>query len=143
MRCTLLPFDSDHHLRKSMTSVVLATTESSVCNAEPSGQLPTGGISRGLGVANALGSRRCPRLQSFDPTEHPFSPSECYLVLGSRYSLGLFPLRGQPARPLGLRPPLLYLRFASDPRRIVFESRATGYRTNRAWDELRELTLPP
>jgi len=74
-----------------------------------------GDIDRSVGVATTHGSARRSQLQSVAPAECPFSPSECYLVLGSRYSLGLRPLRGQPARPSDLRPPLLYLRFALSP----------------------------
>lgn len=59
-------------------------------------------------------------------------------VAESRCSLGLHPLRGLPARPMGERPPLLHLppHLGGMPPSHV--SGATGSRSSRAWALLRE-----
>jgi hypothetical protein len=49
------------------------------------------------------------RLQSVTPTESPCSKRGPLGTRPSRCSLDLFPLRGMPAQPLGLRPPLMCL----------------------------------
>jgi hypothetical protein len=49
------------------------------------------------------------RLQSVAPVESPFSKRSPLGSRSSRCSLDLFPLRGVPTHPLGLRPPLMCL----------------------------------
>jgi hypothetical protein len=56
------------------------------------------------------------RLQSVAPTESPYSECGPLGTHPSRCSLDLFPLRGVPIQPLGLRPPLMCL-LDQEPRR--------------------------
>ena len=82
------------------------------------------------------------RLQSLAPTGRPYSERTPLGVRSSRCSPDLFPLRGVPTQPLGLRPPLRCLRGRSRNLRKGGSSRrcgTSGYRSGWAWKPLRRL----